>query len=191
MDFDTELENACNFLKEGKPILLPTDTVIGLCIAVDFSDTPRIINDIKGSPKDKPIAWLVSGKSDVEKYCIDVPYYAWELIEDKWPGALTLILKVSDSVKPNFQGKDGSIALRCPDSQICQKVIEKLGCPLVASSANLSGKNTASYYEEIDKDLLNKVESYFLFPNNKINRKNSKASTIIDCRGLLPKVIRE
>ena len=191
MDFKSELEQACTSLKSGKAVLLPTDTVIGLCIAVDFCDSPKIINDIKKSKSNKPIAWLVSGKRDVEKYCCDVPDYGWELIEKRWPGALTLIFKASNFVSSNFVSKDGSIALRCPDSLPCQSIIDKIGCPLAASSANLSGKSPAVTFEEIDKKLLQKAECFFFSKNDKKTSKTSNPSTIIDCRDLCPKIIRE
>ncbi len=83
------IECAAAALKAGEPVVFPTDTVMGLGVAVEAAPTPQVLYDIKGRASDKPIAWLVADASALDTYGANVPQYARDLADAHWPGALT------------------------------------------------------------------------------------------------------
>ncbi len=174
-------------LREGKVVGIPTDTVYGIALSVENCKSQSEINVIKGSPVDKPIAWLISDKRDIEKYSNSVHDYVYQLIEDRWPGDLTIILDASDRVKSGFRSSNNTIALRMPNDACTLSLIDKLGSPIAASSANFSGERAPMSFSDCDERLLSKI-SCSITTSDRIA--SGVASTIIDCTGEVPKKIR-
>lgn len=92
-------EEALEALKNGQPIVFPTDTLFGLGVSVLHAPNPDILYAIKHREKKKPIAWLVGGIEDLERYGKMVPDFAFALARTFWPGPLTVIVKASDEVR--------------------------------------------------------------------------------------------
>ena len=85
-------EEALEALKNGQPIVFPTDTLFGLGVSVLHAPSPDILYAIKHREKKKPIAWLVGGIEDLERYGKMVPDFAFALARTFWPGPLTIIV---------------------------------------------------------------------------------------------------
>lgn len=182
-----EYFQALKGLKQGRAVGIPTDTVYGVAISVEHAPSPSIINQIKKSPDNKPIAWLINDVEDLSKYAKNVREYVYDLIDEGWPGGLTLILEASDKVREHFASETGTIALRMPKSQLVLSLIKELGCPLAASSANFSGQDAVQTFSEVDEAL---IERFFCSIKSYTDVSSGIASTIIDCTGDTPKVLR-
>ena len=102
-------EEALEALKNGQPIVFPTDTLFGLGVSVLYAPSPDILYAIKHREKKKPIAWLVGGIEDLERYGKMVPDFAFALARTFWPGPLTVIVKASDEVPAAFCSEEGTI----------------------------------------------------------------------------------
>ncbi len=178
--------NAIDALKHSKPVVFPTDTVYGLGVAVKYSASPRAIYNIKERDAGKPIAWLVEGPEALDVYGVDVPEKARQQAELHWPGALTIIVKASDKVPPAFRAIDGTIGLRMPASDTAMRLIRVVG-PIAASSANLSEGQSPCAADELDPALLEQVAAVITDdqPGSGV------ASTVLDCTGEKPVVIRQ
>lgn len=148
------IERAASSLRAGRPIVFPTDTVYGICVAAGEGLVPDILFDIKRRERSQTIPWLVRGASDIERYGRDVPLYCLALAKRFWPGALTLIIRCGDEVPAAFQGADGTIALRAPDHAVPQAIMDALDAPLATTSANLHGRPAVASATELDPDLL-------------------------------------
>lgn len=133
------IEEAIGALKDGQPVVFPTDTVYGLGVSVRHAPNPQAIYDLKRRDAGKPVAWLVGGPEALDEFGVDVPQAARDLVRTYWPGALTVIVKASAAVPEAFQSRQGTIGLRMPDSALALSLIKAVGSPLATSSANLSG----------------------------------------------------
>lgn len=143
-------EEALEALKSGQPIVFPTDTLFGLGVSVLHAPSPDILYAIKHREKKKPIAWLVGGVEDLERYGKMVPDFAFALARTFWPGPLTIIVKASDEVPATFCSEEGTIGLRMPANETARALIRELGCPLATTSANISGQKNTIAFNEID-----------------------------------------
>lgn len=179
------LASAVAALKAGRAVIFPTDTVCGLGVAIRYAETPREIYDLKRRVPDKPVAWLVGGLDDLDKYGADVSPQARELAEEGWPGALTIIVKASDEVPVAFQSAQGTIGLRMPSSDTALSLVREVG-PLAASSANRAGEKPPRSLAEVDARLLDEVAGIV----RSEERGSGIASTVIDASCGSAKVLR-
>lgn len=173
-------------LKGGKAALVATDTVYGLA-ALPGSAGHSAIFELKERPADQELPWLVSSADDLDVFAKDLPVYARNLVEMFWPGALTLVVRASESAcelaKP---ASDGTIALRCPDAPKLLELMGELQSPLVCTSANKHGMPAATDRSELHPDMralpgANELEELVAA---------GQASTIVDCTGEIPKILR-
>lgn len=172
-------------LKAGHAAIFPTDTVYGLGVAVRHAQTPQEVFDLKRRDPGKPIAWLVGGVEDLDRYGADVSAEARRLAEENWPGALTVIVKASDEVPRAFQSQQETIGLRMPDNETTVALVREVG-PLATSSANLSGAPVPHSFADIDPELLAAAPA---FEGDAPG--SGTASTVIDCSQGKTVVIRQ
>ncbi len=151
--FKDDLSEAAEFLKEGKLVAVPTETVYGLAGNGLNENAVKDIYEVKGRPEVKPLSLMVSGPEEMEKYCEDVPESAKKLAERFWPGPVTIILKSKDIVPEIVRAGGETLGLRCPDHELTLRLLKLSGVPFAAPSANPSG-------EESPKDA-EKVRAYF------------------------------
>ncbi len=180
-------QEALKALKQGQPIIFPTDTLYGLGISVAHAQSPEILYTLKKRSQKKPVAWLVGAKDDLTKYGKVVPEFALTLARTFWPGPLTIIVKVSDEVPEAFRSTEGTIGMRMPKNPHALELIEHLGCPIATTSANISGQKPSKAFAEIAPELLDQVG--FAFNDDEV--KSGIASTIVDCTGEHPVMVRE
>lgn len=181
-------EEALAALKSGKPVVFPTDTLFGLGVSVLHAPSPEILYTIKHREKKKPIAWLVGGIEDLERYGKVVPDFAFTLARTFWPGPLTIIVKASSEVPEAFRSAEGTIGLRMPANETAHALIRELGCPIATTSANLSGQKNTIAFDEIDPAIFAAVGAAI----SDDEPKSGIASTIVNCAsGDHPVLVRE
>jgi len=187
---EEEFESALFYLKKGKPVLFPTETVYGLGVSVLHAQSPQCLFELKQRPQIKPVAWLVGEYEDLGRYGLEVPEYALAFAKRFWPGPLTMIVNASSKVPSSFASGEGSIGLRMPDSEVALSLVRRVGCPLATTSANMSGKVCASDSNELDKELLRRVREQGYVITGEVCG-SGVASTVVDCRREKPKILRQ
>ena len=151
---EARFQAAAAALREGRPVVFPTDTVYGIGVATAHAAGPGALYAAKGRPASKPIPWLVGSMADLERYGQGVPGYARELASEGWPGPLTLVVRASSAVPEAYRSAEGTIALRMPGSSEALALMDAVGCPLATTSANLSGCEPPHRFADIDPALL-------------------------------------
>lgn len=162
------------FLKNEKVLILPTDTVYGFSGIV--GKTEDRIRNIKGRSENKPFIQLISSKEQIS--AISDSKIPQKLL-DLWPGPLTLIVKLRNS--------DQTVAVRCPGDEWLRSVIEKAGCPILSTSVNRSGQPVITKIDEICSEFEKETDLIVCDGDSE----SSVPSTIINCAGEKPEVIRE
>ncbi|MBR2327043.1 MAG: threonylcarbamoyl-AMP synthase [Clostridia bacterium] len=158
----TEYENAINeialILKSGGLVAVPTETVYGLAASALCEDAVKNIFTVKGRPQDNPLIVHVASPCDMEKYAASVPPLAKKAIEAFMPGPFTAILPKKSVIPSVTTAGMDSVAIRCPSHKIMHDIIDRLGEPIAAPSANLSGKPSPTDFSHCVNDLEGRVE---------------------------------
>lgn len=140
-------------LRDGV-VVLPTDSVYGICCAATPGNPAHgRIFDIKRRDRAQTLPWFVADVDDLARYGLDVSARALRLAERLWPGALTIVVRASAEVPPEYaQPGDGgaTIALRVPASDLDRAVVRALGVPLAQTSANTHGAPAATSGSGLD-----------------------------------------
>ncbi|MCL2606588.1 MAG: L-threonylcarbamoyladenylate synthase [Coriobacteriia bacterium] len=184
------LNAAAAELRRGSIVLFPTDTVYGLgaCANIPNCYGAQELFDIKQRPPGVPVPLLVGKPNDLYVYGKDFPDYAIKLAEKFWPGSLTIVVKASDRVLPEFRNaEDDTVGLRCPDSQLMRELAISAGGPIFATSANTHGHPAPESFDEVEDRILAHVKLALDGGKTKVGA----SSTVVICTGDTPVVVRE
>ena len=137
------LQPACEHLRAGGLVILPTDTVYGIgCNAADAGAVERLLAS-KGRGRQMPPPVLVAGPADLTGVVAQVPEAARILMEAFWPGPLTLILDADAALTWDLGETSGTIAIRMPDHELALDLLRRSG-PLAVTSPRILRKGVLS-----------------------------------------------
>ncbi len=174
-------------LQKGGIIIYPTDTVYGLgCDILQQKAVERICRIKKVDPKKAQLSFVCSDLSHLSDFAKPLSNPIYRLLKEHLPGPYTFILPASKMVPRIMQSKKDTIGLRIPDNSISMAIIRELGRPIL--SASLPGEMVEDYTdpEVMYENFMNEVD-YVL--DGGIG--GMVPSTVIDCTGDEPVVIRE
>lgn len=181
----TALQRAAGVVREGRLVVLPTDTVYG--VGADAFDEVAVamVLAAKHRGREMPPPVLVPGARTVDGLAVDVPMYARILMRQFWPGPLTLVLRAQPSLQWDLGETNGTVALRMPDDEVALALLAEVG-PLAVTSANVTGQPAATTAQEALDQLGGAVTVYL----DDGPRTGGVPSTILDCTGAEPVVLR-
>lgn len=168
----------------------PTETVYGLGGGIDRDSVDALIR-LKGRPKGKPFLLLIAGSEMLAKLDLRLPSFATNLAARFWPGPLTLVLPGGERRVPEaLRGPEGGIAVRWTSHQALERLILAHGEAITSTSANRPGVPPANsareireqWADELARGSLRVLDGGMLHP--------SPPSTVVDCTGRAPRVIR-
>lgn len=153
----SEIEQAAALLKEGELVAFPTETVYGLGACVFNEEAVQKIFTVKGRPSDNPLIVHIAHLKQLPMLVEFVPEDFFILAHHFFPGPLTLVVRKHPHVPSIVSGGLDTVAIRQPAHPIAASLIEKVGQPLVAPSANLSGKPSPTLASHVLEDLNGKI----------------------------------
>ena len=166
-------------LLSGGIIALPTETVYGLAGCSDDERAIEKLYKVKGRPKHKEFTYALADKEKAKEYYFStLAPFAYRLMDEYWPGPLTVIYYSPESKK---------VGIRIPSHPVALKVLERLGKPVFLSSANISGQKELLSASEIEATFKDNIDLIVDSPPGK----SAKPSTILDLTYYPFKVIRE
>lgn len=141
-------------LNRGEVVAFPTETVYGLgAIATDDVAVKKIF-EAKGRPSDNPLIVHIGNQKDIYTYIEDIPDNALKCMEAFWPGPLTIVLKAIPGIfAPSVTAGLTTVGIRMPNHPVALKLLQKLGKPVAAPSANRSGKPSPTEADHVIEDL--------------------------------------
>jgi L-threonylcarbamoyladenylate synthase len=104
---------------------------------------------VKNRPADKPLLLLIEEETQLHSIVESVPLVYLPLIKKYWPGALTLIFSAGKSLNRQVTGNTGTIGVRISPHPIAQELVKRMGKPITATSANISGFPPAQTAQEV------------------------------------------
>ncbi|MCB9639946.1 MAG: threonylcarbamoyl-AMP synthase [Myxococcales bacterium] len=147
-----EIKQAAARIQQGDVVAFETETVYGLGASAWDADAIRKVFALKGRPADNPLIVHVSHPDEISQFAADIPERAVLLINHFWPGPLTVILPKKPAVLDILTGGLDTVALRMPAHPLALAFLEESG-PLVAPSANRSGRPSPTTREHVLEDL--------------------------------------
>lgn len=152
-----DIRLAANFLKEGKLVAIPTETVYGLAGNALNPAAVASIFETKNRPSFDPLIIHISGIGQVEKYTEDFPKPLQKLAEKFWPGPLTLLLPRKKIIPDLVTSGLDRVAVRVPDHELTLALLASLDFPLAGPSANPFGYISPTTAEHVDAQLGEKI----------------------------------
>jgi L-threonylcarbamoyladenylate synthase len=134
------IEQATNWLREGYPVAIPTETVYGLAANACREDALIRIFEAKKRPLFDPLIVHLPTVNSILPYAKDIPRLAFDLWERYSPGPLTLVLPKSDLLPDLLSSGLPTAGFRIPDHPVALQVLNAIDFPLAAPSANLFGR---------------------------------------------------
>ena len=174
------MRNARQAIARGELIVMPTDTVYGIAADAFTPAAVQRLLEAKGRGRDQPPPVLVSGQSALAALVEEIPEPVQRLVDEFWPGGLTIVLPAQASLAWDLGDTLGTVAVRMPDQRVALELLEETG-PLAVSSANLTGEDAATSAEEAQRMLGDSVSVYL----DAGASQTGIASTIIDATSLV------
>ncbi|MDX2127662.1 MAG: L-threonylcarbamoyladenylate synthase [Chloroherpetonaceae bacterium] len=177
---------AAQFISKNELVAFPTETVFGLGANLFEPRAVEKIFLVKGRPSDNPLIAHFSHFSELDLLVKKITPSAEKLIEQFFPGPLTIVLPKSKYVPDVVSAGLPTIGIRMPSNPLAHDFLKECGVAIAAPSANLSGKPSATTWEAALKDLNGKI-SCILKGEPTLH---GLESTIIDCSTHTPLLLR-
>lgn len=181
-----DIETAARIIRRGGLVAFPTETVYGLGANALDEDAVAKVYEAKGRPSDNPMIVHISRASDIGQLTRMLSPEIVALIENFWPGPLTLVLKKKEGVPDRTTGGLDTVAVRMPDSKAALELINVSGCPVAAPSANLSGSPSPTRADDVISDMDGKIDAIIRGEDCRVGIE----STVVDMTGEVPVILR-
>ena len=177
-------------LQAGGVLAYPTETVYGFGSAVDYDSVERLVN-LKRRPSAKPFLLLISASEMLTRLGLHLTSSAARIAARHWPGPVTLVLPGGERRVPDrLRGPEGGVAVRWTPHAGLTRLIQAYGDPITSTSANLPGVPPAMSATEILQQWSDAVTRGKILVLDGGRLSPSNPSTVIDCTGQRPRVIR-
>jgi len=178
---------AASVVRRGGIIIFPARCLYGLAADAFNEEAVDRIFEIKGRLREKPV--LVLADSYLMLSCLvrNIPPMAQKIMENFWPGGITIVFEANDNLPANLTAGTGKIGIRRPGHPVASALVRAVGGPVTGTSANLSGNKGCSIISEIDPDIAGSVD--LIIDAGELQ--GGTGSTVVDVTGELPVIIRE
>ena len=182
----TSPDEAAEYLREGKLVAFPTETVYGLGADAFQVEAVEAIFEAKGRPADNPLIVHLAERTQLDRVVSAVPTVADRLLEVFAPGPLTLILPKHPAVPSVVTAGLDTVGVRMPGHDVAQAFLHACGTPVAAPSANRSGRPSPTTWEAVEEDLGGRIACILKGGRTEAGVE----STVLDCTESPPRVLR-
>ena len=186
-DISIQLKQATEILKAGGIVAFPTDTVYGLGADIYNVKAIERIFEVKQRPKSIALPVLLGAIEQINEVAASVTEIAHLYMRQFWPGGLPLVVPKASWIPRIITANSDKVAVRLPDHEIPRALINRLGLPIVGTSANISGKPTPVTAEEVIQQLGSQLD--FIIYAGRCS--GGMESTVVDINDEKPIILRE
>jgi L-threonylcarbamoyladenylate synthase len=179
-------EKAAAILNRGGLVAFPTETVYGLGADVFDEDAVKNIFLAKGRPSDNPLIAHVGRVEDIDLVASHITPHAARLVETFFPAPLTLVLPKHKNVPLIATANLQTIGVRMPHHEMALEFLRACRSPVVAPSANLSGKPSPTTWQAVYEDLNGRIDAILQGDATQVGLE----STVVDCTSDAPLILR-
>jgi L-threonylcarbamoyladenylate synthase len=181
-----DARKAAEVVRNGGLAAFPTETVYGLGANIFDEGAVSKIFVAKGRPADNPLIAHVGERSQIEELAAEIPATADLLIDAFFPGPLTLVLPKSDRISKIASAGLTTIGIRMPAHDLARDFLHECGTPVVAPSANRSGRPSPTTWQAVAEDLDGLIDCILQGEATQIGLE----STVVDCSSAVPALLR-
>lgn len=146
-----DIRRAAEALRNGAIVIFPTETVYGLAASAARADSVERLRNLKGRTDEQPFTVHIGRRSDWQDFVPSTSPLAHRFMKKGWPGPLTLIFQVDDPRQAKVHAvlsaagaeaiyAKSSVGIRFPDDSIAEAFLADAEVPVIASSANITGR---------------------------------------------------
>ena len=183
---NSKISEAAQIIKNGGLVVFPTETVYGIGADGLNPNAVEKIFTAKGRKQDNPLILLVSSEEMLEQIVEDITEVEAKLMKAFWPGPLTIVFKRKFCVPNIVTGGLDTVGVRLTSGEIARELIEIVGSPITAPSANISGKPSGTKVEDIFEELKDKVDCIIDGGNSQVGLE----STVVRVIDGIPNILR-
>lgn len=180
------IADAASAVRRGDLVVLPTDTVYGIGTDAFSPKAVARLLETKGRGRDMPPPVLVGSIRAATALIDDLGNHGRDLMEEFWPGPLTLVCTATPSLSWDLGDTKGTVAVRMPMDPVALELLKETG-PMAVSSANKSGERAAANAGEAIEQLGDEDVAVYLDGGES---DSPVASTIVDLTYAVPRVLR-
>jgi L-threonylcarbamoyladenylate synthase len=189
-EIEASLNGTIAHLAARRVLAYPTETVYGFGGATDQESVDALI-ELKTRPPAKPFLILVASSQMLGRLDLLLAGYAAQLAARHWPGPFTLVLPGGERRVPEqLRGPEGGVAVRWTSHPALQRMLQAYGEPITSTSANRPGTPPAMSAGEVEEQWSDAIGRGVLRVLNGGTLVPSPPSTVVDCTGRWPRVIR-
>ncbi|MCA0376240.1 MAG: threonylcarbamoyl-AMP synthase [Gemmatimonadetes bacterium] len=189
-EVDGSIRDTIEHLAAHRVLAYPTETVYGFGTAVDHESVEALVQ-LKSRPPGKPFLLLIGDPAQIARLDLHLPAYGAHLAARFWPGPLTLVLRGGEQRVPaRLRGPEGGVAVRWTPHEGLQRLLAAYGEPITSTSANRPGVPPAMSASEVSAQWPDAMHRGVLRVLDGGRLAPSAASTVVDCTGRRPRVIR-
>jgi len=181
------IQHAGTAIKQGGIIAFPTRCLYGLGADAFNADAVDRVFKIKKRPSQKPILVLVDRRIQLAGLVSHVSKAAARIMDQFWPGRVTLVFEAADSVPHYLTAGTGKIGIRLPGHPVAAALVDSFGGPLTGTSANISGRSGCRRIEDFDSQLIQQLDIVL----DAGPLKGGTGSTVVDVTQDMPSILRE
>ena len=178
---------AAERLIRGGVVAFPTRCLYGLGVdAFNFAALARVF-EIKQRPVDKPLLVLIQNTRQLDRLVKYVPPFASRIMDNFWPGRVTVVFEAKESVPDILTAGTGKIGIRWAGHAVASALVNAAGRPITGTSANLSGRDGCCRIKDMDHRILKHLD--LILDAGPL--KGGRGSTVVDATASFPAVLRE
>lgn len=181
-----DIAAAAMILRQGGLVAFPTETVYGLGADALSAEAVGKVYVAKGRPSDNPMIVHIARASDLGRLTPMLSPDIVTLVENFWPGPLTLVVKKKDGIPDRTTGGLDTVAVRMPDSRTALDLITMADTPIAAPSANISGSPSPTRARDVIADMDGKIDAVIDGEDCRVGIE----STVLDMTGETPVILR-
>ncbi len=181
------IQEAAEAIAAAKVVVFPTRCLYGLGADAFDRDAVEKVFTLKHRPENKPILVLIQNRREVSRLAAEVPEAAGRLMNEIWPGDLTLVFFARPEVPVLLTAGTGKIGIRLPGHPVAAALVEAAGRPITGTSANLAGRPGAATIQDLPDEIADHVD--LILDAGPL--KGGVGSIVVDVTVDPPKVLRE
>lgn len=181
------VDEAAAIIRGGGLVAFPTETVYGVGADVFNVDSVHKIFEAKQRPADNPLIAHVASLEQIDELVAEVTESASVLIQAFFPGPVTTVLRKSRRVPVAATAGLDTIGIRMPRAELARRFLSACETPVVAPSANISGRPSPTTWEAVVEDLDGRIDCVLRGEPTEIGLE----STVVECTGVVPILLRQ
>ncbi len=181
------INQAAGILKTGGLVIFPASCLYGIAANAQSVDAVEKVFQLKQRPRNNPILVLIKNTAQLDGLVTMIPDKARILMNQFWPGGLTLVLDAADSVNPKLTAGRHKLGIRLPGHPVARALVDSVDFPVTGTSANLSGRPGCTRTNMLCPEIIEKAD--LILDSGPV--KGGAGSTVVDVTSTPPKILRQ